>query len=60
MEHSFGSLALLRLKVVRRISYFLDQGEVAVLVEEVPEEEVLQVGMAVEEGAVQAEVLLGS
>ena len=55
MGRSFGSLALPQLRVVQQISYSQDQGEVEVLVGEVPEEEVLQ-GEAVEEGAVvQAE-----
>ena len=56
MEHSFGSLALPRLRVVRRISCFLDQGEVEVLVGEVPEEGVLQGEAAEEEAVVQVEV----
>ena len=56
MGRSFGSLALLRLRVVQRISCFLDQGEVEVLAGEVPEEEVLQGEAAEEEAVVQAEV----
>ena len=59
MDYSFGSLVLPQLRVVQRISYFLDQGEVEVLVEEVPEEEVLQGEAAEEEVVVQAEVLPG-
>ena len=57
MDYSFGSLALPRLRVVQRISCFLDQGEVEVLVEEVPEEGVLQGEAVEEEAAVQAVVL---
>ena len=56
MGHSFGFLVLLRLEVVRRISCFLDQEEVEVLVGEVPEEGVL-LGEAAEEEVVQPEVL---
>ena len=56
MEHSFGSLVLPRLRVVQRISYFLDREEVVVLAGEVPEEEVLQGEAAEEEAVVQAEV----
>ena len=59
MEHSFGSLVLPRLRVVQQISCFLDREEVAVLVGEVPEEEVLQGEAAEEEAAVQVEVLPG-
>ena len=55
MGHSFGSLALPQLRVVQRISCFLDQGEVVVLAGEVPEEEVLQGEAAEEEAVVQAE-----
>ena len=55
MGHSFGSLALPRLRVARRISCFLGQGEVEVLVEEVPEEGVLQGEAVEEEAVVQAE-----
>ena len=57
MEHSFGSLALPRLRVVQRISCFLDQGRVEVLVGEVPEEGVLQGEVAEGVAAVQVEVL---
>ena len=41
---------------MQRISCFLDQGEVVVLVGEVPEEGVLQGEAAEEEAVVQAEV----
>ena len=57
MEHSFGSLALPQLGVAQQISYSLNQGEVEVLVEEVPEEGVLREEGAEEGAAVQTEVL---
>ena len=57
MEHSFGFLALPQLGVAQQISYSLDQGEVEVQVEEVPEEGVLRREAAEEGAAVQAEVL---